>query len=52
VETRAQVKAETREAIRIGDILAGGELGSLKLNELYPAHYAKANTGTRGTVLR
>ena len=32
--TRQQVKAELAEAVRTGDIMAGGE-SSLKLNELY-----------------
>ena len=36
--TREQVKAELAEAIRTGDMLAGGESG-LKLNELNPGRY-------------
>ena len=36
--TRKQVKAELAEAIRTGDIMAGGE-SSLKLNELHPNRY-------------
>jgi hypothetical protein len=37
-KTREQVKAELREAIRTGDMLATGDSG-LKLNELYPDRY-------------
>ena len=37
-KTREQVSAETREAIRTGDITADGELGC-KRNELNPAQY-------------
>ncbi len=33
--TREQVKAELAQAIRSGDITAGGEI-NLKLNEVYP----------------
>ena len=36
--TREQVKAELAEAIRTGDIMAGGE-SNLKLNEVYPNRY-------------
>lgn len=36
--TREQVKAELAEAVRTGDIMAGGELSG-KLNELYPNQY-------------
>ena len=36
--TRHQVKAELAEAIRTGDMVAGGESG-LKLNELTPGRY-------------
>jgi hypothetical protein len=39
--TREQVKAELAEAIRLGDMPAGGESG-LMLHEVYPARYAKA----------
>lgn len=37
-KTRAQVKAELAEALRTGDIVAGGESGQ-KLNELFPGRY-------------
>jgi hypothetical protein len=37
-KTRAQVKAELADAIRTGDIYAGGE-PSWKLNELFPNRY-------------
>ena len=37
-KTRAQVKAELAEAIRTGDMPAGGESG-LKLNEICPSCY-------------
>lgn len=40
-KTREQVRTELAEAIRTGDVIANGESG-LKLNELYPSHYAKA----------
>jgi len=44
-KTREQVRAETREAIRTGDIPADGEVGC-KRNELNPAQYpAKPATG-------
>ncbi len=39
--TREQVKAEYREAVRTGDILAPGDSG-LKLNEMTPDRYPKA----------
>jgi hypothetical protein len=39
-KSRAQVKAETAEAIRNGDMLANNDSG-LKLNELYPQRYAR-----------
>jgi hypothetical protein len=39
--TREQVKAELAEAIRTGDMPAGGESG-LMLYEMYPERYAKA----------
>jgi hypothetical protein len=51
-KTREQVKAELREAIRTGDVLAGGDSG-LKLNELYPERYphaAAVGTKTRAEV--
>jgi hypothetical protein len=37
-KTRAQVKAELADAIRTGDIYAGGET-AVKLNELFPDRY-------------
>lgn len=37
-KTREQVRAETREAIRTGDIMADGEVGC-KRNELNPSQY-------------
>jgi len=37
-KTRAQVKAELAEALRTGDMVAGGESGQ-KLNELFPGSY-------------
>lgn len=37
-KTREQVRAETREAIRTGDISDGGEIGC-KRNELNPSQY-------------
>jgi len=40
-KTRAQVKAETREAIATGDMFASGE-GQARLNEQYPQRYARA----------
>lgn len=40
-KTREQVRAELREAIRSGDVFAGGDSG-LKLNELYPERYPRA----------
>jgi len=50
-KTREEVKAELREAIRTGDVLAGGDSG-LKLNELYPDRYPRvaAQTKTRAEV--
>jgi len=36
------VKAELAEAIRTGDILAGGDQGQ-KLNELFPSQYPRVN---------
>jgi hypothetical protein len=39
--TREQVRAELMEAIRTGDMPAGGE-SSLKRNELYPQAYPRA----------
>ena len=51
-KTREQVKAELREAIRTGDVFAGGDSG-LKLNELYPQRYpsvAVVETKTRAQV--
>ena len=41
--TREQVKAELIDAIRTGDIMAGGEIG-LKLNELHPNSYPVMQT--------
>ena len=38
--TREQVRAELREAVRTGDVVAPGDSG-LKLNELYPERYGK-----------
>ena len=44
--TREQVKAELAEAVRTGNMPAGGE-SSLKLNELFPNRYpAKAVTSS------
>jgi hypothetical protein len=40
-KTREQVRAELAEAIRTGDVLAGGDSG-LKLNELYPQRYPRS----------
>ncbi len=37
-KTREQVKAELAEALRTGDIVAGGDSG-MKLNELFPNRY-------------
>jgi Tat protein secretion system quality control protein TatD with DNase activity len=50
-KTREQVKAELKEAIRTGDVLAGGDTG-LKMNELYPQRYphVAAETKTRAEV--
>ena len=39
-KTREQVRAETLEAIRTGDMVAAGE-GGVRLNEEYPQRYAK-----------
>jgi Domain of unknown function (DUF4148) len=50
--TREQVKAELAEAIRTGDMPAGGE-SDLKLNQLYPGRYptkASAVSKTREQV--
>lgn len=52
LKTREQVQAELREAIRTGDVVAGGDSG-LKLNELYPQRYPRVTsveTKTRGQV--
>jgi len=38
--TREEVRAETAEAIRNGDLIASGELG-LRENELHPAQYPR-----------
>jgi hypothetical protein len=50
-KTREQVKAELREAVRTGDVLANGDSG-LKLNELYPQRYphVAADGKTRAQV--
>jgi hypothetical protein len=51
-KTREQVQAELREAVRTGDVFAGGDSG-LKLNELYPQRYprvAGVETKTRAQV--
>jgi len=50
-KTREQVKAELKEAIRTGDVLAGGDSG-LKMNELYPQRYphVAVETKTRAEV--
>lgn len=50
-KTREQVKAELSEAIRTGDVYAGGDSG-LKMNELYPQRYphVAAQTKTRAEV--
>jgi hypothetical protein len=50
-KTREQVRAELREAVRTGDVLANGDSG-LKLNELYPQRYphAPAAGATRAQV--
>ena len=42
--TREQVKAELMEAIRTGDISAGGNSGAYKLNELFPNEYPRSGT--------
>ena len=50
--TREQVRAELREAVRTGDVIAPGDRG-LKLNELYPQRYGKpvvASATTRADV--
>lgn len=53
--SRAQVKADTREAIRTGDFVVAGEAG-LKANQLYPRQYApvraqvSANSGNTATA--
>ena len=39
-KTREEVKAELREAIRNGDMVAAGE-GGQTLNEMFPQRYAK-----------
>jgi hypothetical protein len=39
-KTREQVKAELKEAVRTGDVYAGGDSG-LRLNELYPQRYPR-----------
>ena len=51
-KTREQVKAELREAIRTGDVFAGGDNSGVKLNELYPDRYPRvaAQTKTRAEV--
>ncbi len=43
--SRAQVKAETREALRNGDFVVAGESG-LKANQLSPRQYAPARART------
>ena len=50
--TREQVKAEYREAVRTGDLLAPGDSG-LKLNEMNPDRYPKpaADGKTRAQVV-
>ena len=50
-KTREQVQAELKEAIRTGDVLAGGDSG-LKMNELYPRRYphVAVETKTRAEV--
>jgi len=50
-KTREQVKVELKEAIRTGDVYAGGDSG-LKMNELYPRRYPRvvADTKTRAQV--
>jgi hypothetical protein len=45
-KTREQVKAELKEAIRTGDVLAGGDSG-LKMNELYPQRYPRVGAETK-----
>lgn len=46
--SREQVKAELAQAVRSGDIMAGGETG-LKLNELYPSRYPAKQVPTSVT---
>ena len=46
--TREQVRAELREAVRTGDVIAPGDSG-LKLNELYPQRYGKPVVGSATT---
>jgi len=48
-KTRAQVEAETREAIRTGNILAGGE-SSLLLKDAYPERYANIRPAAEGPM--
>jgi acid stress-induced BolA-like protein IbaG/YrbA len=47
-KTRAQVKAELADAIRTGDIHAGGTV-SMKLNELFPEQYPAKSTAAGKT---
>jgi hypothetical protein len=47
--TREQVKAELMEAIRTGDIPAGGD-SSLKRNELFPQAYPRAARAPQPTA--
>jgi hypothetical protein len=37
--SREEVRADLREAVRTGDIVANGETG-MKLNEVFPGRYA------------
>jgi len=46
-KTREQVKAELKEAIRTGDVFAGGDNSGVKLNELYPQRYPRVATETK-----
>ena len=47
-KTRAQVKAELADAIRTGDVYAGGET-PVKLNELFPDRYPAKRTAAGKT---
>jgi Domain of unknown function (DUF4148) len=49
--TREQVRAELAEAIRTGDMPAGGESGLMRY-EMYPQRYAKARGSYYARTLR